>query len=71
MILKCLVALAIIVLPFLPIVLFNHDKCYKNMESDGHAKDGCCCGQVGGNASTENLSMCCCDCKYFNANQLG
>ena len=69
MILKCLVVLAIIALPFLLLLLiifFNHDKCYKSMEDNGYAKDGCCCGQMGGDFTTDYLSTCCCDCKYLH-----
>lgn len=65
MILKCIIAFVLILLPFMPMLLFSHDKCYKGMEKDGHAKDGCCCGQAGGNASTDYLNACCCDCKHL------
>ena len=43
----------------------DHDKCYSEMEKKGYAIFGCCCGQSGGDSTTEYLNYDCIDCPYF------
>ena len=64
-IIECLIIFALILLPFLPVMLFSHDKCFKDMKNKGHVHDGKCCGCYGGDWKTDYLSEMCCDCKHL------
>ena len=41
------------------------ESCYKSMEYQGNAVFGMCSGVVGGDRSTEYLSINCIDCPYY------
>ena len=46
------------------IMFNNYDNCYTDMEYQGIAAMGCCCGVVGGTSATEYLSEICVSCPY-------
>lgn len=48
---------------------FSHEVCYNDMEQQGIAVFGMCCGVVGGDNTTEYLSCGCMDCPYLCLNQ--
>ena len=44
---------------------WSFESCYNNMEDKGIAVFGMCTGVVGGDRSTEYLSIGCIDCPYY------
>lgn len=43
----------------------NYEKCYDEMEKEGHAVFGNCCGLSGGDKNTSYLNDDCIDCPYL------
>ena len=43
----------------------SHERCYEEMEEDGIASNGKCCGMVGGDRTTDYTAEFCLDCPYF------
>lgn len=46
------------------LIFTNYDCCYTDMEYQGIASMGGCCGVVGGTSATEYLSETCIGCPY-------
>ena len=44
---------------------FSHEACYNDMEQQGIAVFGMCCGVTGGDRNSEYLSYQCMDCPYL------
>lgn len=44
----------------------SHESCYDKMEEDGVAKNGNCCGVVGGDRTTDYTAEFCLDCPYYS-----
>lgn len=44
---------------------FSHKCCYDNMERQGTAIFGMCCGVTGGDINSDYLSSQCMDCPYL------
>ena len=44
----------------------SHESCYDEMEADGVASNGSCCGMVGGDRTTDYIAEFCLDCPYFS-----
>lgn len=43
----------------------EYEKCYTEMENEGHASMGCCCGLAGGTKETDYLSEVCIGCPHL------
>lgn len=44
----------------------SHESCYDKMEEEGVASNGCCCGVVGGDRTTDYTAEFCLDCPYYS-----
>ena len=50
---------------------FSHETCYNDMEKQGIAVFGMCCGVTGGDRNSEYLSSQCMDCPYLTLSKRG
>lgn len=66
-----MIKLAIVIFIMVGLLLFisllttDYDRCYSDMEREGHAAMGCCGGITGGTKNTDYLSEICVDCPYL------
>lgn len=44
----------------------SHERCYDEMEADGIASYGRCCGMVGGDRTTDYTAEFCLGCPYYS-----